>query len=82
MNYSRKRVYQYINPKFKGPDDDTRWIAASTPEAAQEYAREHGWLLVGNLPLDQGPDEIFNGTSEHCRTAADFKRAGCDVVLP
>ena len=76
-----KRIYQYVDPTVKDPGDDTRWIAASTPEAAQVYARTHGWLLVNNVSLDKGPDEILHRSSHYCRTTAELKRAGCDVVL-
>jgi hypothetical protein len=68
------RIFQYIDPKETDPDKDTRWIAARDEVTAETEAKRRGWEPCGG--------EIFAGRPLPCKTAADYKRAGCDVVLP
>ena len=68
-----KRIFQYSDPLAKG--DDTRWIAAWNMQQADAIATERGWVK------EHAENEIFARSSHHCKTNAEFKRAGCDVVL-
>lgn len=71
-----KRIFQYTDPK--DTKDDTRWIAASTEEAADAEAQRRGWVRRGY------DGEIFTCSTSvrrHWKTAKDYKQAGCDVVL-
>lgn len=68
-----KRIFQFADRRFS-PDSglDTRWIAASTEEAANERAKKCKWEPCGG--------EILKGHS--LATDTDLCSAGVDVVLP
>jgi hypothetical protein len=69
-----KRIFQYDDPQAKG--DPTRWVAAWNMQRADDIAAKRGWVK------EFADNEIFKGKPLSCKTIADFKKAGCDVVLP
>jgi hypothetical protein len=66
------KIFQYTDPAFPGPDDDTRWIAARTEAEADAAAAARGWKQCGG--------EIFGEawTREH---SPDLCGAGVDLVV-
>ena len=69
------RIFQYTDPK--PCDDDMRWIAARTEAKADAVAKARGWVKLEH----DGDGEIYKHVPMPCKTAREYKRAGCDVVL-
>jgi hypothetical protein len=66
------KIFQYTDPAFPGPENDTRWIAARTEAEADAAAAARGWKQCGG--------EIFGEvwTREH---SSDLYSAGVDLVV-